>query len=97
MGTKVFDRVEILADAKVAVRVGRRGYVVEAALPLKALGLAPSKGLTLRGDVGFISSDAAGTVNVARTYWSNQGTNLVSDLPLEAWLVPAAWGEWKFE
>ena len=32
-------------------------YLVEASLPLAALGLKPAKGMKLRGDLGFISSD----------------------------------------
>ena len=61
------------------------------------LGLSPAPGLIVRGDAGFISSDAQGTKNVARTYWSNTVTNLTSDEPSEAWLYPATWGEWRFE
>ena len=94
---KTFDRVEVLADARVKVKTHTGRYVLEAALPLKALGLEPKAGLVLRGDVGVISSDAAGKINTARTYWSNPHTNLVSDLPHEAWLYPAAWGEMEFE
>ena len=94
---KVFDRVEVLAGATVAVRVQSSRYIVEAALPLKALGLSPAKGLTIRGDAGAIASDAQGRINTARTYWSNPHTNLVSDLPHEAWLRPDAWGQWTFE
>ncbi|MBA3686006.1 MAG: hypothetical protein H0W72_12325, partial [Planctomycetes bacterium] len=89
-----FDRVEAFTAAKVAVKVEPSGYLVEVALPLAALGLKPT-GL-LRGDVGIISSDAAGLINVARTYWSNQHTNLVNDLPQEAWFEPSAWGDWSF-
>jgi len=94
---KVFDRVEVLADAKVAVRVQSGRYRLEAAVPLKALGFAAKAGLKLRGDVGVIASDSQGTVNTARTYWANPHTNLVSDLPHEAWLYPQAWGELLFE
>ena len=94
---KTFDRVEVLAAAKVAVRTRSGGYVVEAAVPLKALGLPTGGGLTLRGDVGVISSDASGKINTARTYWSNPHTNLVNDLPHEAWLYPNAWGSLRFE
>ncbi len=88
-----FDRVEILAAARVVVTLGADGYRVDAAIPLTALGLVLKPGLTLRGDVGIIASDSAGTSNAARVYWSNKSTNLVSDLPSEAWLYPAAWGE----
>jgi len=94
---KRFDRVEILAGAVVRVAKGGKGYAVEASLPLAALGLNPAKGVRVRGDLGFISSDAAGTVNSARTYWANKDTNLVSDLPQEAWLDPAAWGVLVFQ
>lgn len=94
---KRFDRVEVLGEAEVRVSKGERGYTVEASLPLEALGLKPAKGLKLRGDFGFISSDRSGTINVARTYWANKETNLVSDLPQEAWFSPAAWGEIVFQ
>ncbi len=97
VGTRVFDRVEVLAGAQVAVKRGDGRYTVEVALPLEAIGLTPKAGLTIRGDVGFISSDAQGTINVARTYWANPHTSLVSDLPSEAWLTPEHWGELAFE
>ena len=97
VGDRHFDRVEQLADAQVAVRVDAQRYWVEAAVPLRSLGLTPTTGLSVRGDLGFISSDALGTINVARTYWSNEVTNLTNDEPSEAWLYPATWGELKFE
>ena len=49
------------------------------------------------GDVGVISSDGNGRINVARTCWSNKDTNLVSDEPMESWLYPAKWGRFHFE
>jgi hypothetical protein len=97
VGDKSFDRVEIMAGATVVVKAAGGRYTVEAALPLKDLGLDAKPGLAIRGDVGFISSDAQGTINTARTYWANKETNLVSDLPQEAWLFPGTWGELKFE
>jgi hypothetical protein len=96
VGDRTFDRVEVLAEAKVAVRVLAGRYRVEAAVPLKAIGLTAQAGLTLLGDVGVIASDAQGRVNTARTYWANPHTNLVSDLPHEAWLYPQAWGRLTF-
>ena len=41
--------------------------------------------------------DLQGRVNTARTYWANRHTNLVNDLPSEAWLYPERWGELTFE
>lgn len=94
---KHFDKVQIIKDATVKVRTIAGGYSVEAAIPLAAIGLKPAKGLKVRGDVGFISSNPAGQINIARTYWANPNTNLVNDLPQESWLTPNAWGELVFE
>lgn len=94
---KHFDNVQIIKDAQIKVRTIDGGYSVEAAIPLASIGLKPAKGLLVRGDVGFISSDPAGQINVARTYWANPNTNLVNDLPQESWLSPNAWGELVFE
>jgi hypothetical protein len=97
VGDRYFDRVEHVRKVPVAVKTGVRSYCLEAAIPLALIGLRPKPGMTLRGDLGFISSDARGMINVARTYWANTQTNLVSDLPHEAWLYPARWGEFQFE
>ncbi|MFZ2657546.1 MAG: sugar-binding protein [Victivallales bacterium] len=90
--TRAFDRVEVLKDAVVAVKIRDGGYCVEFAVPLKDIGFKPMTGKT-RGDVGFISSDNKGMINTARTYWSNKNTNLVNDLPSEAWFSPSKWSE----
>jgi hypothetical protein len=90
--TKAFDRVEVLKDAVVSVKTRDGAYCVELSVPLKDIGFKPVAGKT-RGDVGFISSDSKGMINTARTYWSNKNTNLVNDLPSEAWFIPSKWGE----
>jgi hypothetical protein len=92
VGDKSFQKVAVLADANVHVKVGSGRYVVEAAIPWQELGILPKKGLKLRGDCGFILSDSQGLINTARVYWSNLDTNLVSDMPIEAWLAPNRWG-----
>jgi hypothetical protein len=97
VGTKRFDRVELIAGARVSVKAAGGSYVVEAAIPLSAIGLNARSGMKITGDFGFTSSDAGGTVNTARTYWSNKQTNLVNDEPLEAWLNPDQWGQITFE
>jgi hypothetical protein len=98
VGDKTFDRVEVLSAAQVTVTVQTGRYHLEAVVPLNALGMAGlAAGQTIRGDVGVIFSDAQGRTDAARIYWSNPNTNLVSDLPLEAWLYPATWGELTFE
>ncbi|MEX0777493.1 MAG: sugar-binding protein [Phycisphaeraceae bacterium] len=95
--SKTLDGVGIIDNAKVEVKGSMNGYKLVAALPLKAIGLEPGPGKAILGDVGFISSDDRGETNVARTYWSNKETNLISDEPLEAWLNPEHWGMLNFE
>jgi hypothetical protein len=89
------DSVIVLSDAKVEVKVDAAGkrYVVEAALPMAALGVTPAEGLTLRADFGATHGDQAGKRTVLRTYWSNQNTGLVSDEVYELEMTPSAWGE----
>jgi len=89
----------VIADfnRRPTVKAGGSKYTVEAAIPFTAIGFTPSRGAKLTGDVGFMSSDADGKVNVARTYWSNKHTNLVNDEPHEAWLYPHEWGRITFE
>lgn len=94
---KKFARVQVLESAEVAVRVQKDRYTLEVAVPWSALNLKPAAGIKIRGDAGFISSDENGTLNMARTYWSNKATNLTNDMPSEAWLQPGSWGEWIFE
>ena len=67
---------------------GKR-YVVEAALPMSALGLTPSDGLTLRADFGVTHGDKDGRDTVLRSYWSNQNTGLVSDEVYELQMFPS--------
>jgi len=76
----------------VKVRIGDVTDMVEAAVPRASLGLRPEKDMVLLADLGFISSDPNGSINVVRTYWSNKDTNLVNDLPQEAWFRPAKLG-----
>ncbi|MAX25660.1 MAG: hypothetical protein CMJ19_14265 [Phycisphaeraceae bacterium] len=90
--THPMDKVVILKDATLQVRTTGNGYVVEAQLPLNSLGMTLKPNMQLTADVGFISSDATGSINTARTYWSNKQTNLISDLPAESWLYPSQWG-----
>jgi len=92
VGSKSFDRVEVRDEIRIAAAPSRAGYVVRAAIPWKTLGISPKAGMALYGDFGFISSDAEGKINVARTYWSNANSGLVNDEPFEAWFKPESWG-----
>ena len=92
------DYVNVLADAKVEAKATRgKGYIVEAAIPLAALGLKPAEGLTLRGDFGVTHGDPAGDRTRLRTYWSNQATGIVDDAVFELKMEPKNWGEISFK
>lgn len=97
VGEKTFDRVEVLSGTQVAVTSDATSYTVEAAIPLSSLGFAAKQGVKVRGDLGIIASDASGLINVARTYWAQPTSNLVNDLPSEAWFSPQGWGELVLE
>jgi hypothetical protein len=66
----------------------------EFSMPLGVLGLKPTPGTTLRGDIGLLRGDGLRTTQ--RVYWFNKATGLVSDLPSEAELTPQLWGTMKF-
>ena len=94
----VVESVTVVKDAKITVRIygNRKGYVVEAVIPLAALGLKPAAGLTLRGDFGVTHGDRAGKDTVLRTHWHNQSTGIVNDEVFELKLEPRNWGEIRF-
>jgi hypothetical protein len=95
--TETVDEVARLPGAKIVVRRQDAGYVVEAAVPLAELRWAPKPGATYKADLGAISGDDAGTINLFRNYWSNQATGLVNDVPGEIMLTPALWGNLTVE
>ncbi len=85
------DDVRRLASVKIAVTTDRDRYRVEAAIPLADLGLVMD-GAPRRLDVGTLFGDPAGTATSLRSYWANQNTGLVSDVPGEIMLFPNLWG-----
>ena len=90
------DRVRAV-EFPLALKPIQGGYAVTAAVPLKLLGVDSLKGKTLRGDFGILGSDSAGQECTSRNYWSNKTTNNTNDVPDEAMLTPALWGEVRFE
>jgi len=98
-----FDEVSVLKNAKVFITDTADGYLLEASVPLKDLGLIPTPGIpglwpgrVLAGDIGFIVADATGR-RVARIYRFNPDTQLTADIPTEAALTPARWGELEMD
>ena len=91
------ESVEVVKNAKIEVKTSKKGYVVEAAIPLAALGVKITNGLNLTGDFGVTHGDANGQDTVLRTYWSNQATGIVSDEVFELKIEPGNWGKLTFE
>jgi len=91
------DYVDVLTSAKITVKMRGNGYVVEAAIPLTALGFQAAPGLTLAGDFGATHGGTGGTRTRLRTYWNNQHTGLVDDAVFELMLEPKNWGELNFQ
>ncbi len=67
----------------------------EMSVPLAVLGLKPSPGLAIRGDIGVLRGNGFQTLQ--RVYWRNKATAITSDVPSEAELTPGLWGEIRFE
>jgi len=86
-----------LSDAKITTQPRDDGYTVVANLPLADLGLPATGAAHLQGDFGVIYGDAAGTIDLLRSYWSNRDTGLVNDVPGEAAIAPANWGKLIFK
>ena len=91
------DYVDVLSDAKIEVKPGNGQYIVEVAVPLAALGLKLTPGLTLPGDIGVTFNEASGTRTKLRSHWANQQTGLVDDVVIELQLTPQNWGTLTFE
>ncbi len=94
-GAKV-DDVTKLADVEIDVTTDKGSYTVKAAIPLSALGLNIDTAATYQADFGVTFGDAEGSDTNLRSYWSNQSTGLVDDIPGEIMLSPALWGELRF-
>ncbi|MCY3023983.1 MAG: hypothetical protein NTW87_33810, partial [Planctomycetota bacterium] len=90
------DSVKRVENAKIAVVREDGAYKVESEIPLAELGLAAPAGKTFKADFGVIYGDPDGTVNMLRSYWANQATGLVNDVPGEIMLNPNLWGTVRF-
>lgn len=96
-----FDRVDDVSTQVMLASVAQTtpGRTIEGnyefSIPLAVLGLKPTSGKVLRGDVGVLSGNGFQTLQ--RVYWSNKASALTSDVPSEAELTPQLWGKWEFK
>ncbi len=93
------DDVRILKTLQLKVeeiRPGQEHYRVHAVIPLGELGLGRLGPQPYKADFGVIYSNQEGTENARRSYWSNQVTGLINDVPGEIMLTPKLWGQIRF-
>lgn len=91
------DSAGLLPEARVEVTRSGDRFVLEAAVPLEAIGLDPERLGEARGDVGRVMGDQTGTAATSREYWANKHTAIMSDLPSEAGLQPNLWGLFRYQ
>ncbi len=90
IGRVQFDDVRQVTDE---VQFAQRGGDIEASVPLSLFGFGAAVGEQWLGDLGILRGN--GVQTLARDYWNNQDTALVSDIPTEARLAPGQWGLMK--
>jgi hypothetical protein len=90
------DEVKLLDGVRFARRAEGDRYVVEAAIPLAAIGLKAAPGLRVKMDWGVLASGPDGTEVIRRVYWANRAAQIVADAPSEARLHPHLWGHAVF-
>ncbi len=99
VGETFVDDVETLQNVDLAIKAeadgkGGQKWIVEASIPWKSLGAAaPLVGTHLRGDMGILQADQNGVKTVNRLYWSGKSQTVVADIPSEARIIPAVWGD----
>ena len=86
------DRVTEPAGVKLRATPIEGGYAIDAAVPWEVLGIVPRRGMKIRGDCGVLFGNDAGEITTLRSYWCNQNTSIVSDVPSEVSLEPRQWG-----
>jgi hypothetical protein len=93
IGRVKFDQVIDVSEQVFLTEDGTGGFQIEA--PLALLGLNPEDGGRFLGDIGLLRGDGSWTSR--RSYWNNQDTGMVSDVPNEARLRPGNWGVWELQ
>lgn len=78
-------------------QVKPKRYFVSAAIPWDVLGITPTEGMELPGDVGVTFGTATGDDTDQRVQWVDTQTNVVNDVPTESEFFPARWGTFVLE
>jgi hypothetical protein len=95
-GVAVVDDVSVRPEVTVKIEKTGKGWRLTARIPWTSLGLIKAPVGEVRGDIGVTLADAAGTRTVARYYYFDTQSQVVSDLPSEVRVNPSAWGVLSF-
>ncbi len=96
VSTVSVDEIRVLKTARIEVKKEGKGYSASVTIPWKEIGLEkPLQGI-FRGDVGILVADTEGGRTVARYYYYDQKSQVVSDLPSETMVDPSQWGTFEF-
>ena len=92
---EVSDRIELAEQSVKDLEADKNGSIVrttfEVSIPLELLAFEPRNGASYKFDIGVLRGNGLQTLQ--RVYWSNHAAGIVSDIPSEAELIPALWGE----
>lgn len=90
------DEVKILKADRLEIAKAGKGYAVDVRIPWRELGFEKPPQGALKGDIGVLVADQGGSRTVARYYYYDQKSQVVSDLPSEAMVDPSQWGSIEF-
>lgn len=95
--TSQFGYVAEESSIKYVVTPGKNEYIVTAEIPWSVLGITPSVGLKLKGDIGMLFGDQTNSNIGQRVQWVDKGTNVVNDEPTESEFFPGKWGTFELK
>ncbi len=95
--TSKFGYVAEEPSIQYTVTPGKNEYIVTASIPWSVLGITPSAGLKLKGDIGMLFADQTNGNIGQRVQWADKETNVVNDEPTEAEFFPAKWGTFELK
>ena len=95
-GSASVDEIKIIKPRRLQIKKTQKGYSAIITIPWKELGFDKLPTGKLYGDVGILVPDAGGTRTVARYYYYDQKSQVVSDLPSEIMVDPSQWGILEF-
>jgi len=92
-GQESFDEIAVNEEVELDYNPTETGFSATVTVPLRLLGLRPTKGEALRMDLGYLFGNPQGNRTARRLYLHNSGfaAHVVDDIPHESRLEPGQW------